>query len=77
MPFLASFQAYFGRIFSSTKPTRGPDASCLCAREKGRGLSIKGEPCKCVFSRTAGTGPLNSALYKPSITPGTNGEGTP
>ena len=43
------------RILSSTLwgeylvPDYPPEASCLSARGKGCGLSIKGEPCKRVF----------------------------
>ena len=32
-------------------PDFSPDASCLCACGKGCGLSIKGQPCKRVFSK--------------------------
>ena len=31
-----------GELIVPDNPT---DASCLCARVKGRGMSIKGEPC--------------------------------
>ena len=43
---LAYFQTYFGRISSSLILDDPPDASHLCAYEKGRGLAIQGEPCK-------------------------------
>ena len=36
-PLLASFQAYFGENLVPSSP---PDALRLCARGKGRGLSI-------------------------------------
>ena len=60
LPSKQNFTLALSRILSSLLwgeyivPSSPPDASHLCARGKGRGLSIKGEPCKCVLLETAG-----------------------
>ena len=43
-PFSHPFNVTLGEFIV---PNNLPDASRLCARGKGRGLTIKGEPCKC------------------------------
>ena len=55
LPSKQKFTLALSRILSSLLwgeylvPSSPPDASHLCARGKGRGLTIKGEPCKRVF----------------------------
>ena len=55
LPNKQKFTLALSRILSSLLwgeyivPSSPPDASRLCARGKGRGLTIKGEPCKCVY----------------------------
>ena len=64
LPSKQKFTLALSRILSSLLwgeylvPSSPPDASRLCAHGKGRGLTIKGEPCKCV---------LTSIFYKSTL----------
>ena len=46
-PFSHLFKGTLGEFLLSDIT---PEASCLCARQKGRGLTIKGELCMRVLS---------------------------